>query len=95
MNASKTCNACEIPQPPENFYRHKTGKLRAVCKSCMKAQTKIRDAGRYARNPAQAKARVRRWRKKNPERVRTYARQSQRRTRQRRRNIGQNFLNLP
>ncbi len=94
MNEPKTCNACGNPQPLENFYRHKSGKLRAVCKGCMKAAARVQGVGRYRRNPAQAKARYRRWAKKNPEKVRQKSRRWIYQKRQRVRDAGQTFFPL-
>lgn len=92
MNATKKCRKCQNVKSTDDFYRHKSGALRAVCKPCMKAASSLQGKGRYQRDPKASQARYKRWAKKHPDKVRAYARRGQRQHRQRKRDVGQTFL---
>lgn len=76
----KACSACGETKPADEFYR-RGDKLRAACKVCTNAQNRewhrrnphkqLEYDKRFAQSkPDQAKARTRRWREKNPDKVR-------------------------
>ena len=42
----KTCNACGVPKPLDEFHTRKGGRRRAQCKVCTRAKMRAYDAGR-------------------------------------------------
>lgn len=95
MIKEKFCNRCKTSKPLTEFYvSQTTGKTRPGCKDCQRADSRKRDPRWYKKNRAAGKAKVIRWQKRNPERVRSYARDSMRRLRRKRRESGTGELPL-
>lgn len=93
-NGKKFCKGCQAEKAADEFYKTPDGKPRARCKACLCADTSKRQRGRYGKDPAGAKARHKRWRKKHPAQWREIARRQMAKLRRKRRDVGQGFLQI-
>ena len=91
---TKHCRKCGKTKPASEFYKAGAGKLRSPCMTCRKASAKVNDKDRYQKNPTAAKARQQRWKEKHPDARRQYSREGMRKSRQAKKDVGQEFFPL-
>lgn len=95
MSDTKQCSVCGTTKPLTEFFLTKPGgKPRAHCKDCHRADIRKRNPDYQRTHPEGTKAKIQRWQKKNPEKVRKYSRNGMRRLRRKKRDRGQTFLSL-
>jgi ribosome-binding protein aMBF1 (putative translation factor) len=87
-NETKHCNLCDTTKPLSEFYMKPNGAPRAGCKDCLRADSSKRNPDYQRTHPESTKAKVRRWQKKNPDRVRALVRAGMKRMRRKRRERG-------
>lgn len=91
---TKHCNLCDTTKPLAEFYLKPNGEPRARCKACLRADSRKRNPDYQRTHPESTKAKVRRWAKKNPEKVLKYSRDGMKRMRRKRRERGTGELPL-
>lgn len=77
MQESKVCTKCGADKALDEYYAHSKGGLRPSCKECIKSQNRLNDnkgaRKKYVQNNRdKIRERHRKWRIKNPDKIRKY-----------------------